>query len=133
MNSIEMANRNKLRNFGLILGVVLSAPGLVFSYKKHGVVSPLMVLACLLVVLAVVCPGFLKPVHKVMLTIGGVLGKINSCIVLVVVYYLILTPMGIIRKVFILISNRRLLKSPVSTYWLKKEVVNLKTNMEKQF
>lgn len=57
-----------------------------------------LVLAGVLIVSAVVLPRSLGPAYRVWMTIGGVLGWINTRIILTVVFYGVFTPVGLVRR-----------------------------------
>ena len=57
-----------------------------------------LIVSALLVLPALVWPGFLSPVYRVWMAIGYVLGWINTRIILGVVFFLLFTPMGLIMR-----------------------------------
>ena len=79
---------------------------------------------------------YLKPLHplwKAWIWFGHILGVINSTIILTVFYFVILTPIGLIRK---LCGTNELRAQPHTshTYWLKKTPKNLTLeNYTRQF
>jgi Saxitoxin biosynthesis operon protein SxtJ len=90
------ASPNQLRSFGLIVGGVFSLLG-VWPALVHG--RPLRAWALglggLLIVPALVYPALLRGPHRVWMAAGGLLGWINSRIILSIFFYVILTPVGV--------------------------------------
>lgn len=90
-------NRKELRSFGLLVGGVFSAFG-IWPMVLYG--EPPRVWAIvgggLLIFLGVLLPGALAPVHRGWMWIGHVLGWINTRILLGVVFYGLVTPIGIV-------------------------------------
>jgi len=88
----------KSRSFGYTVGTVLGMITL-YQYFKHGtinlwIISP----AIMLVVLAVLRPGWLAPVALLWYQLGHWLGIINSMILLSAVYFLVLTPVSLLLR-----------------------------------
>lgn len=87
----------ELRQFGLLVGGVFAAIGLwpvVFRMESPRLWA--MIVGALLLVLGGVAPQSLKQVHAGWMKIGHVLGAINTKILLGIIYYILITPMGLI-------------------------------------
>jgi saxitoxin biosynthesis operon SxtJ-like protein len=89
----------QLRSFGFTVGGIFALisfwPVVVRAEDPRW--WALLIAACLLVP-AVVFPRSLVWVHKGWMAIGHVMGWINTRIILGVVFYLIVTPIGILRR-----------------------------------
>ena len=59
-----------------------------------------IILAILLLIVDMVVPIVFKPVAVVWFGISRVLGKVTSRILLTIIFFLLVTPMGILRKIF---------------------------------
>ena len=93
------ATNKQLRSFGLLVGGVFGAIGL-FPLVWHGT-DPrqwALIVAALLLVPAVVWPPLLKPAFRVWMAIGLVLGWINTRIILGLIFFLMVTPIGLIMR-----------------------------------
>ena len=90
---------SQLRSFGLIVGagfaIVALFPLVVRSQPPR---MWALILSVLLVATALVFPPALKPFHRVWMTIGEALGWVNSRIILSVVYYLVIVPIGALQR-----------------------------------
>lgn len=106
-----------LRQFGFLVGGVFATIGLwplVFRGESPRLWA--MVLGILLIVLGAVVPQSLKQVHKAWMKIGHVLGLINTRIILGIVYYLLITPMGLIMSLMGKDPMHRNLRQDATTY-----------------
>jgi hypothetical protein len=92
-------NTKQLRSFGLTVGGIFTVIGIWPVIFHHG--NPrwwaIVVAGCLLIP-AVVFPKSLFWIHKGWMAVGHVLGWINTRIILGVVFYVIVTPIGLVRR-----------------------------------
>lgn len=113
--------RHELRRFGLTVGGVFLALGLFSAWRGH-VTAPtvLGVVGGCLVVPALVWPVILRPVERGWMAVAAVLGHVNARIILAAIYYLIVTPVGVVRRSISDPLQRRL-GSEATTYWLRRD------------
>ena len=92
--------RRELRSFGLIVGGMFALIfGLVFPYLKERPYPRWpWALCAALTVLALLWPMALKRVHALWTRVGHAMGAVNTRIILGLIFYLIVTPLGIIRR-----------------------------------
>jgi polyferredoxin len=92
----------ELRHFGLIVGGVFALIGC-WPLVIHGRELRLwaLVLAALLILPALAFPSVLKPVHKGWMFVGHWLGWINTRILLGILFYGVVTPMGLLRRLWV--------------------------------
>ncbi len=107
----------QLRSFGLTVGGIFALIGL-WPVIIHGV-GPrwwaLLAAACLLVP-GVLYPRCLSWVYRGWMMLGHVLGWINTRIILSAVFYLMVTPIGIIRRWLGKDSMERRLRPDLDSY-----------------
>lgn len=117
----EETGKRQLRSFGLIVGggfaVVALAP-LVLRGENPRLWA--LVLALLLSATAFIFPPALRPFHRVWMTIGEALGWLNSRILLTLLYYLIIVPIGVILRAIGSDPMRRKLDRGAQTYRLPR-------------
>lgn len=93
----QAATRNELRQFGLLVGAVFVVIGLWPIVFRE---EPLRLWAIGLGGLLITCggtfPSVLAPVHKGWMWGGHILGWINTRILLGIVFYGLVTPIGIV-------------------------------------
>ena len=89
----------QLRKFGLLVGGIFCAIGLWPAViRGAGPRSWALVVGVLLLVPSLLAPRVLAPVYRIWMTVGEALGWINTRILLGVVFYGLITPMGLIRR-----------------------------------
>ena len=106
-----------LRNFGLIVGGIFALIA-VWPLVIRGEAIKLWAAGAAVVLVgpALVAPQILKPVHRVWMKIGHALGWINTKILLGIVFYGIVTPLGWIGRLLGKDYMRLRLKESVETY-----------------
>lgn len=113
----QQATTKELRTFGLMVGGVFSVIGLwpaVFRGDSPRIWA--ISVGGALVGLGLVLPSSLKHIHLVWMKIGHVLGYINTRILLGVIFYGLITPMGVIMRIFGKDPMHRVLMPGVDTY-----------------
>ena len=108
---------SQLRSFGLIVGsifAVIAVWPLIIHGQDLRVWS--LILSGLLVIPALVIPTILRPVFRVWMRIGSVLGWINTRIILAIGFYLVFTPIGVIMRIVGKDPLHRKFHSNITTY-----------------
>ncbi len=106
-----------LRQFGIMVGGVFAVIGLwpvVFRSESPRLWA--MILGSLLIVLGAIAPRSLKQVHGRWMKVGHVLGAINTKIILGIIYYLLITPMGLVMRLMGKDPMHRALTQGTDTY-----------------
>ena len=112
-----------LRKFGLTVGGVFLAFGCVSWWRAHEVAPRIMwALGAPLVFLGLVAPALLAPVERGWMAMAEVLGRINTRIILSVLYITIVTPLGWIRRWHSDPLDRRM-QDGRSSNWVRRERV----------
>lgn len=95
----QQKERGQLRNFGLIVGGVFGAIALWPAIIRGGDVRLwCLAVAAMLILPALVAPTVLGPAHRVWMTLGTILGWINTRLVLGVVFFVLITPIGLVLR-----------------------------------
>ena len=93
-----MTNKT-LRQFGLLVGGVFLVIGLwPFLRRQEAIQEWAIVLGALLSVAGLAVPAILKYPYKAWMRLGHVMGWINTRIILGILFYGIVTPMGLVMK-----------------------------------
>lgn len=88
----------ELRQFGLLLAVVVTFLWLIIAGVSNW---PLLAgIAALLVILALLVPLALRPVHWLLMKVGHVISKVLNPVLLGLVYFVIITPIGLATRLF---------------------------------
>jgi len=111
-----------LRNFGLIVGGIFGVMALwPMVFRGEAIRMWAIAASVALLIPAAVAPSILEPVHTVWMKVGHVLGWINTRILLGIVFYAIVTPLGLLSRMFGKDHMTLRLKEPVDTYRRIKE------------
>lgn len=106
-----------LRQFGLLVGGVFAVIGLwPVVFRSESPRWWAMALGSLLIVLGAVVPQSLTQVHAGWMKMGHILGSINTKIILGIIYYLLITPMGLVMRLMGKDSMHRALAKEATTY-----------------
>ncbi len=110
-----------LRKFGLTMGVALAIFGGLFFWRDQAIAPYLFLLAAAFLILAALAPKALKPVQKVWMTLATVLGWVMTRLLLIIVFFIGVTPIAFIARV---VGKRFLnlkFEPDRESYWEKRE------------
>jgi hypothetical protein len=95
------AGKKELREFAWIVGGILGLVfGLIIPLLKHiPVRTHLIFLGAALMAVGSIYPLCLGPIYRLWMKIGHLLGKVNTFILLHIVFYCIFTPMAFILRI----------------------------------
>ena len=111
------------RSFGLLFGavfVLLAAYGWFFKSWSSVVELSLLGVALAFVLLGFVAPKILSPLNWLWFQLGQVLGKIVSPIVLGAIFFLLLTPVSLVTRLFGRDELRLKREALQTSYWLDR-------------
>ena len=126
-------SNNDIRSFGITIGVILFIiSGLLMYYNKE-IYQIVGSIALTLTMLGMIMPMLLKPFYFVWMTFAAILGWLMTRIILGLVFYLIITPIGLITRIigedFLALKKKNL-----DSYWNHRDSLEeLNQNYEKQF
>jgi len=89
--------KGELRSFGFVIAggfTVIALAHIVFRHHPARIWAFAVALATLLS--ALITPGLLRPVHSAWMALGEFLAWLNTRIILTIVYFLLVVPMGLI-------------------------------------
>ena len=122
MVSVSSPTLPSERRFGALFTVVFSLAGIYGHFVKgwsSEVVIGLFVASLVVAVVAIVIPAALAPFNKAWFQLGLLMGKVVSPIVLGLIFFGMLTPVGIIGRLLGR-DELRLKKAPVTSYWIDR-------------
>ena len=134
MHQITELDKKGLREFGLIGGAIVAILfGLGLPITRHHSLSILpWRIAGVLWIWALVAPATLNLVYQIWMRIGLVLGWIQIRVILGVVFYIIIVPMGLMKRLLNQDSWARGFQSNLPTY-RQSSRIKTKETMEKPF
>ena len=111
------------RSFGLLFGAVfalLAAYGWFFKGWSSMLALALVGVALAFVLVGFVAPKILRPLNWLWFQLGQLLGKIVSPIVLGAIFFLLLTPLSLVTRLFGRDDLRIKRKASQTSYWLDR-------------
>jgi hypothetical protein len=120
------------RKFGVTVGLAFVVIGLIMLWR-HKPIRAEVVLSVggALVLAGLVMPTRLGPVERAWMGLAHLLSKVTTPIFMSAVYFLVLTPMGVIRRI---VSGNAMLNRPRgSSRWVAHDVPPDPARMERQF
>ena len=131
MTSNSKIKTSSNRSFGLVFFVVFLLVALWPLKNAEDIRLWSLVLSIIFFILGIFNSKLLTPLNKLWMKFGIFLGAIISPIIMGIVYFLVVTPIGI----FMRLLGKDLLKTSTvkqtSTYWIKRD--EQKSSMKKQF
>ena len=128
----QRATRSELRSFGLLVGGAFLIIAAIIYWRRGA--TPFAVgfaaIGATLVTLGVVAADALAAVHAGWMRFAIALSKITTPIFMGTVYFLVLTPMALVRRLF---GSRPLRASATGTLWVAREPDARRSDLQRQF
>ena len=126
-----MNSKSSNRSFGLLFFVVFLTIGLWPLKNGDNLNSYFLIASAIFLILGLINSKILSPINKLWIKFGEILGIVIAPIVMAIVYFIFLTPVSLIVRVFGKdLLGLKFLKEKKS-YWIKRKK-NL-NSMRKQF
>ena len=127
-----MKHKKQNRSFGLLFFIVFLALALWPLTKKGEINIYLISIALIFLILGLLNSKILSPLNKAWIKFGEILGRVIAPIVMAIVYFLILTPISLVVRLF----GKDLIGMKFSndikkSYWIKRK--KHLGSMDKQF
>ncbi len=126
-----MHKRSSNRSFGLLFFVVFLVIALWPLTKKSEINLYLISIALIFFVLGILNSKILSPLNKAWIKLGEILGRIVAPVVMAIVYFIILTPISLLVRLFGKDLIGMKFSNDIKSYWVKRKK-NL-GSMDKQF
>jgi len=114
----------EIRKFGLVIAIALGVIGS-FIYVKFGnfdVVGWLWGIGLLFLILGFILPSVLRPIYKIWMLLAYFIGGIVSRVILTVLFYFVLTPTGLVLRLFGKDVLDKKFEKNRESYWVKKDL-----------
>jgi hypothetical protein len=128
------STKKDLRKFGITIGLALIIiSGLWFFFSAHSYVYFLIV-GLMLAAVGLLLPIILKPIQKIWMTLSLILGWISTRLILLILFYVVLTSISVVAKLFGKDFLSLKLNKAKRTYWNYREQKPYdKIDSERQF
>ena len=127
------SSKKDLRQFGLTVGIAFCLLGLLLLWRKKEYYSYFFIISATLVSFGLFFPTLLKPIQKAWMTLAVILGWIVTRIILIILFYLVVTPIGILSRLFGKDLLNLKLDKKANSYWIKKTKETDKARYQNQF
>lgn len=128
------SGKRELRKFGIIVGIVLGLLGGLFLWRGRDYYSYFLILSVALLLLGLVVPILLRPIHKVWMTLAILMGWLMTRVILSVLFYLVVTPIGLLARLFGKDFLDTEFEKSGNSYWIPKGTAKFeRSDYEKQF
>ena len=112
----------ELRKFGFSLAIALNILGCIMFYRENPYFIWFTIAGSLNLASAVICPKILIPVKKILDFVILGIGHLVNIISLTAVFYLILTPIGILFRIFRKDILGQKIDKAAESYWVKRNI-----------
>ena len=126
-----MHKKSSNRSFGILFFLVFLGFGLWPLTKEMSPNIYLIIISVIFLILGLLNSKLLSPLNNLWIKFGEILGKVIPPIVMAVVYFLILTPISLLVRLFGKDLIEMKFNNNVKSYWIKRKK-HLGT-MDKQF
>ena len=125
--SIQMSSN---RSFGIVFFIFFLIIALWPLLNNNEIRLWSLIISLIFLILGILNSKLLSPLNKLWMKFGLLLGRIVSPIIMGIIYFFVVTPTGLIMKIFRkdLLSLKR---NDEKSYWIEKN--DEKSNMKNQF
>ena len=127
---MRIKNKSTNRSFGIVFFIVFFIVSLWPLLNNDQIRYWALFVSILFLLLGIINSKVLTPLNKIWFKFGILLGKIVSPVVLAIIFFLVVTPTGLIMRMLGK-DLLKLKKNKNKTYWIKKD--NNLSNMKNQF
>ena len=130
IKALQKATPRDLRKFGLVVGGVFCALGLWFFLRHKPYYWYVLAPGVPLVVLGAILPRSLKWIYVGWMALAMVLGAIVSTVLLTLLFYLVVTPIGLVARLAGKDFLSRKLQPGAPSYWILRDASKPKAKHE---
>ena len=126
--------KKDLRSFGVIIGIILLLVAGFLFYREKESFQTFLYIAGAFIGFGLIIPIILKPIYIVWMTFAVILGWFMTRVILSLLFYVIITPIGVVLRIFGKDFLEIKKESVQGSYWNQRDS-NLEKNQnyEKQF
>jgi thiol:disulfide interchange protein len=121
------------RRFGFTVGFVILFLGCVLLWRHRSAGWPLISIGTVLVLAAGLAPLTLKWVHGPWMIVSLALGWIVTRILLTIAFFFVVTPIGLLQRLFGKRSIEVAFRANAASYWQSRTARPISEDYEKQF
>ena len=126
-------SRGALRRFGVTVGLVILLLGAVMLWRDRGASWLLISIGAGLFLAAGLAPSSLKWVHGPWMIASLALGWIVTRILLTIAFFVVITPIGLLQRLFGKSAIEVAFTANSASYWQRRTASPIPEDYEKQF
>ena len=116
-----MKSKNSVKSFGLLFFIVFLLIGLWPLINNGSLRIWSLILSVVFLILGLTNSKILIPLSKYWIKLGELLGKIIAPVVMALIFFLVLTPISLVLKIFKKDVLRLVLSKKKESYWISRE------------
>lgn len=135
-NEIKNINSDakELRTFGMTLGIVLGLLGALLLWRNKQIFVYFIAASAGFIASGLLVPSLLRRLHKAWMALSILMGWFMTRVILILLYYLVITPIGLLKRTVTKDSLQRDADGGRGSYWIQREPSeNDMKNYENQF
>ena len=112
--------KNSTKSFGILFFIVFFVIGVWPVFDSENLRLWSIILSFLFLISGLVNANFLNPLNRIWIKFGEILGKIIAPVVMFLIFFVFITPLSFVIRIF----GKDLLKTRLSnetSYWIKRE------------
>ena len=125
--------KKDIKSFGITIGIILCLIAFFLFYKEIEYYYIFIYVALVLIGSGLIIPNVLKPIYYIWMVFANILGWIMTRLILSLLFYLIISPIGFFSKIF----GKRFLRIKITdqkSYWNRRDNKGVnELDYEKQF
>lgn len=133
MKNSQMKTVSELRKFGLVMAAAFGLLGAFFIWRERAWAVWLFWPASAFLMLALTAPTLLRPVERVWMAVGEVVGAVVTRIILTLTFYFVITPVGLAVRLFSGDRFGKRFDPEAESYWVPVELDGPATRPEKPY
>ena len=128
------SGRGDLRRFGITMCIALAVLAALLFWRGKEIYVYIGLLSPVFLILGLAAPVVLRPVHKVWMSLAHVLGWIMTRVILSLLFFLGVTPVGVLGRLFGKKFLDTTMRDSRETYWIPRDHADESpARYEKQF
>jgi hypothetical protein len=128
------SGKKEIQKFSRVVGIAFVLLGILLWIVSGRIHQIPFIIGVALIVIGFVIPIALFPLHKFWMGLSIILGFISTRVILTIIYYLILTPIAVVGRLFGKDFIDEKIDRTKKSYWIKKDIQELNNeNIKRQF
>lgn len=132
--TLSSTELKEIRKFGIISFIFFGFLSFFGFWNQKHILGFFFFLLCVMGIGFILIPSRLKPIHHIWIKAAHFIGKLNAMVVLILIYYAVITPTALLKRLF---GGRPLPLKPdkkALSYWVTRtELTQPKQRFLKQF